>query len=269
MEFIGYICSILIGVALGLIGGGGSILTVPLLVYIFKIDAILATGYSLFIVGITSAVGSLDYFIKGLVNLKIALIFGIPSVLGVFFSRAWIVPALPNELFSLYGFNFSKSLFLLLLFAILMIAAAFHMLKKSKQNDQNKSNQKSLNYPVIIFEGTVVGLLTGLIGAGGGFLIIPALVVLSGLPMKEAIGTSLLIIATKSLIGFFGETLSNEIEWSFLIKVTAISVSGIIIGAQLSRKIDGEKLKPAFAWFILAIGIFIIVKELLNNSAIK
>lgn len=262
---MGYVCSILIGVVLGLIGGGGSILTLPVLVYLFSVDPVLATGYSLFIVGITSAVGSIDYFIKGLVNLKIAIIFGIPSVIAVFFTRAYILPFIPDNIFSISDYNFSKSLFLLLLFAILMMFAAYSMLKKVGDNHVESSIKKRLNYPVIILEGTIVGLLTGLIGAGGGFLIIPALVILSGLTMKEAIGTSLLIIAAKSLIGFSGEILINNIDWTFLLKITAFSVFGIMIGSQLSKKIDGEKLKPAFAWFLLGMGIFIIGKELMYN----
>jgi uncharacterized protein len=204
MEYIGYIASILIGIALGLIGGGGSILTVPVLVYLLGVDAVAATSYSLFIVGATSAVGSVQYFRKNLVNIKTAIVFGIPSIIAVFLTRAYIVPAIPKEVFTIGTFVITKSILMMLLFAILMIAASYSMIKKSKKTEEIEEEQK-FNYPLILIEGSIVGILTGLVGAGGGFLIIPALVILSKLPMKEAVGTSLVIIAAKSLIGFFGE----------------------------------------------------------------
>lgn len=263
MEIIGYIASILIGVALGLIGGGGSILTVPVLVYLFKIDAVLATAYSLFIVGSTSVVGSFSYFKKGLVNIKTAIVFGIPSIIAVFLTRAYIVPAIPDEVFSLGSLVVSKSMLLLLLFAILMIFASYSMIKKPKKKEIEEAQEQKFNYPMILLEGSVVGVLTGLVGAGGGFLIIPALVILSKLPMKEAVGTSLVIIAAKSLIGFFGEGSVAEMDWLFLAKISGFAIAGIFVGAALSKKINGEKLKPAFGWFVLIMGIYIIVKELI------
>lgn len=261
MEIIGYLSSILIGVALGLIGGGGSILTVPVLVYLFQVDAVLATAYSLFIVGLTSAVGSVTYFKKGLVNIKTAIVFGIPSIIAVFATRAYLVPAIPKEVFTLGSFVVTKSILMMLLFAVLMIAASYSMIKKDKKKTTEDTGEQKFNYPLILIEGAVVGILTGLVGAGGGFLIIPALVVLSKLPMKEAVGTSLVIIAAKSLIGFFGEGGDTIIDWTFLLKVSAFAIVGISIGAQLSKKIDGAKLKPAFGWFVLVMGIYIIVKE--------
>lgn len=261
MEFIGYFASILIGVALGLIGGGGSILTVPVLVYLFNVDTVAATSYSLFIVGLTSAVGSFSYFRNGLVNVKTALIFGIPSIIAVFLTRAYIVPAIPKEVFQLGDFIVTKGILLMLLFALLMIAASYSMIKKDTRKAENNDSPQVFNYPVILFEGAVVGVLTGLVGAGGGFLIIPALVVLSKLPMKEAVGTSLAIIAAKSLIGFMGEGNETAIDWTLLFSVSAFAIVGIFIGTMLSKKIDGAKLKPAFGWFVLVMGIYIILKE--------
>ena len=267
MTYLGYFSSILIGVALGLIGGGGSILTVPVLVYLFSVDAVAATAYSLFIVGMTSAVGSVSYFRNGLVNVKTAVVFGIPSIISVFLTRAYVVPAIPKHVFSIGHFGVSKSLLMLLLFAVLMIGAAYSMIKKDKMTDEMTAKKTAspqvFNYPMIILEGTIVGLLTGLVGAGGGFLIIPALVLLSKLPMKEAIGTSLVIIAAKSLIGFFGESSDTVIDWRLIETVTALAVVGIFIGTYLSKKIDGAKLKPAFGWFVLVMGIYIIIKETL------
>lgn len=266
MDIAGYLASIFIGISLGLIGGGGSILTVPVLVYLFSVDAVLATAYSLFIVGTTSIVGSFSYFKKGLVNIKTAVVFGIPSIAAVFLTRAFIVPAIPNEIFSVGDFTVTKSILLMLLFAVLMIFASYSMIKKDKPTTEETPQKKQqFNYPLILIEGVVVGMITGLVGAGGGFLIIPALVVLSKLPMKEAVGTSLVIIAAKSLIGFFGESGETIIDWIFLSKVIAFAIAGIFIGMALSKKINGERLKPAFGWFVLVMGIYIIIKETLLN----
>ena len=261
MEIIGYIASILIGISLGLIGSGGSILTVPVLVYLFAVDAVAATSYSLFIVGFTAAIGSVAYLKKGLVNIKTALVFGAPSIVAVFMTRAYIVPAIPKEVFTLGDFVVTKSILMMVLFAILMIAASYSMIKKDKINKSETGGPQKFNYPMILLEGLVVGVVTGLVGAGGGFLIIPALVLLSKLPMKEAVGTSLVIIAAKSLIGFFGEGGETLINWSLIATVSAFATAGIFVGMYLSKKIDGAKLKPIFGWFVLFMGVYIIAKE--------
>lgn len=258
----GFIAAIFIGISLGLIGGGGSILTVPVLVYLFSVEPVVATAYSLFIVGITSAVGSVSYFKNGLVNIRTAIVFGIPSIISVFLTRAYVVPSIPDEVFSIGSLTVTKPLLMMILFAILMVFASFSMIKKDKKKKVELVQKQEFNYPLILVEGLVVGLLTGLVGAGGGFLIIPALVVLSKLPMKEAVGTSLVIIAAKSLIGFFGEDFSEAIDWTFLMTISAFAIVGIFIGMILAKRIDGAKLKPAFGWFVLVMGIYIIVKEL-------
>lgn len=261
MEIIGYFASIIIGISLGLIGGGGSILTVPVLVYLFGVDPVLATAYSLFIVGSTSLVGAFPKYKQGLVNLKTATIFGAPAIAAVFATRKFIVPAIPANVFTVGDFTVTKSILLMLLFAVLMVFASYSMIKGNKEEEENAGEQK-FNYPLILLEGVVVGILTGLVGAGGGFLIIPALVILSKLPMKQAIGTSLLIIAAKSLIGFLGDIGHQVIDWKLLIIVTILAIGGIFVGNWLSHKISGEKLKKGFGWFVLVMGIYIIVKEL-------
>jgi len=261
MMLAGFIAAIFIGISLGLIGGGGSILTVPVLVYLFSIDPVMATAYSLFIVGITSVVGSVNYLKKGLVNMRTAIVFGLPSIISVFITRAYIVPAIPDEVFTIGSLVITKPLLFMSLFAILMVFASFSMIKKDKKKEIQVTQKQQFNYPLILVEGLIVGLLTGLVGAGGGFLIIPALVILSKLPMKEAVGTSLVIIAAKSLIGFAGEDFNGAIDWTFLLSISAFAILGIILGTLLTKRIDGEKLKPAFGWFVLVMGIYVLIKE--------
>ncbi len=269
MEIIGYFASALIGISLGLIGGGGSILTVPVLVYLFGVDPVPATAYSLFIVGATSLVGSFPKYRDGMVNLKTAVIFGIPAIFAVYATRAYLVPIIPNPVFNIGSLVVSKAMFMMGIFAILMVFASYSMIwgKKNEAKEEEPDRPQEFNYPMILMEGAVVGLLTGLVGAGGGFLIIPALVLFSKLPMKQAVGTSLLIIAAKSLIGFTGDLSHYEMDWTLLGTVTALAIAGIFIGNRLSRNVDGDKLKKAFGWFVLVMGIYILIKELFLNPA--
>lgn len=264
MEILGYTGAIIMGLSLGLIGGGGSILTVPILVYLFSVDAVLATAYSLFIVGLTSLIGSLSHMRLGNIHWRTAIVFGVPSIVSVFLTRAYLVPAIPSHLFSLGNLSLDKSTGLLLLFAIIMLLASYSMIKKNKAKESLKNELVAFNYPLILAEGLVVGTITGLVGAGGGFLIIPALVLLAKLPMKKAVGTSLIIIAAKSLIGFVGDLQGDEIiDWGFLLTFSAIAVVGIMLGSSLSKNVSGDKLKPAFGWFVLLMGTYIIASELL------
>lgn len=253
--------ALVIGLTLGLLGGGGSILTVPVLVYLMAIDPVISTGYSLFIVGLSALAGAITYFRKDLVDVKTAVIFGIPSIAAVYLARKVLVPAIPNELFTLGDFVMTKNIGIMVLFAVLMIAASYSMIRGRK--DAGEKGEIKYNYPLILVEGTVVGILTGLVGAGGGFLIIPALVVLTGLSMKMAVGTSLLIIAVKSLIGFIGDVQNYNIDWQFLLSFGALAVLGIVIGSKLSNFVPGQKLKPAFGWFVLIMGFYILGRELL------
>ncbi|KAB1231006.1 sulfite exporter TauE/SafE family protein [Chryseobacterium viscerum] len=262
MEIIGYTAAVLIGVSLGLIGGGGSILTVPVLVYLFGIDVFLATEYSLFVVGISSLVGSVSYFKKGLVDFKMALVFGIPSVISIFLTRIYLLPFIPEEVLRIENFTVTRNIFLLLVFAGLMVLASYKMIRNSTFEGPLESTTDKNNALRAAGQGSIVGVLTGLVGAGGGFMIIPVLVNLLKIPIKIAIGTSLVIISFNSLIGFVSSVNHVKIEWKLLISITAIAVAGIIIGSQLSKKIDGRKLRPAFGWFILIMGIYIITKEI-------
>ena len=262
LEIFGYVAAAFIGLSLGLIGGGGSILTVPVLVYLFGIDAVTATAYSLFIVGATSLVGAWPKHKEGLVDLKTALAFGAPSIVAVYLTRAWLVPFIPDPVLAVGEFELSKRLLLMGLFALLMVFASLSMIRDKKPVAQASGGEQGFRWGLILLEGAVVGVLTGLVGAGGGFLIIPALVLFTGLPMKKAVGTSLLIIAAKSLIGFTGDLGQLQPNWTLLGLVTAIAIAGILVGNVLARRIDGAKLKKGFGWFVLVMGIYILLKEL-------
>ena len=261
VEILGYIGALLIGLVLGLIGGGGSILTVPILVYALALNPVIATAYSLFVVGATSLIGAIKNMMKGMVDYRTAIIFAVPAFIAVYLTRAFLIPAIPEELFSVNSFMVTKNLAIMLFFAIIMLLASVSMIR-NKRKEIDQEAQITYNYPLIIIEGLVVGTITGIVGAGGGFLIIPALVLLAKLPMKKAVATSLLIIAIKSLIGFLGDVQNLDIDWQFLLIFIATSVAGIFIGIWLNKFIDGKKLKKGFGWFVLIMGIYIIYKEL-------
>lgn len=262
LEVFGYISALVIGIALGLIGGGGSILAVPVLAYLFSVNEKVATAYSLFIVGASALIGGVKQHLKGYVDWRTAIVFGLPAIVGVTVVRHYVVPALPDVLFNLADFEFTRRMGMFGLFAMLMIPAAFSMLKKRKEEKQKEDTIVKYNYPLILVEGLFVGGITGIIGAGGGFLIIPALVILANIKMKVAVGTSLIIIAFKSLLGFFlGDAFTLEINWVFLSVFTGISFVGIFTGSYLSNFINGNKLKKGFGYFIFVMAIFIFYME--------
>lgn len=260
---LGYIGALIVGLTLGLLGGGGSILTVPIMVYLLGINPVLATAYSLFVVGATSLVGAIRNMMKGMVDLKVAIVFAIPAFIAVYVTRRYIVPAIPEEIFALGDFTMTKDLAVMLFFALIMLAASISMIRGRKEKEVDKA--ATLKLPFIVLEGGIVGVLTGLVGAGGGFLIIPALVLFANLPMKRAVATSLVIIAVKSLIGFIGDVQTLAIDWVFLLTFTSFSIFGIFLGIYLNKFIDGKSLKKGFGWFVLVMGIYIITKELWIN----
>ena len=262
MEIPGYILTIIVGISLGLIGSGGSILMVPILVYVFALNPVLATSYSLFVVGSTSLVGAFNNYRKGLVKIKTALLFGLTSVSTVFITRRFIMPQIPDVIFRIGNFDIKHDLATMVLFAVLMLMASFAMIKGSRENTNAGTNNSSANTIKLLLFGILVGLTTGFLGAGGGFLIIPALVLILKTPMKMAIGTSLLIIALNSLIGFTGDLNHININWKFLISISLIAIAGIFMGGVLAKKIESNKLKKGFGWFVLLMGIYIIIKEL-------
>lgn len=263
MEIIGLVLAAVVGLSLGLIGSGGSILTVPILVYIMGVDPVLATAYSLFIVGATSLVGGIQSAVQKKVDFKTVLIFGLPSIAAVYATRMWLVPIIPYEVITIGTFIITKPIALMLLFAVVMILASVSMIRPEKYLEVEEVKVLEYNFPLILLEGLGVGLLTGLVGAGGGFLIIPALVILAKMPMKHAVGTSLFIIAVKSLFGFVGDLQGSQIiDWKLLTVFTSLAIAGIFGGIVLSKKISESKLKMSFGWFVLVMGIYIIIKEI-------
>lgn len=260
MELFGYIASIGIGLILGILGGGGSILSIPILVYLFHVDAVMASAYSLFIVGITSMVGAIPKYKEQMVNLRTGFLFGIPSIVSIFITRRWVVPAIPDTVIQTEGFLLSKRVLLLGLFAVLMVLASVSMIRERREKTTDNNRFRTF---LVVFEGLLIGSLTGLVGAGGGFLIIPALVLLTGLPFKTAVGTSLFIIAINSLVGFLGDVLNYSMDWIFLLSITALAVGGIIVGNKISRKISPIYLRKIFGWFVLCMGCWILFREIL------
>lgn len=260
MEILGYILAVMIGLVMGLIGGGGSILAVPILAYLFYLDEKVATAYSLFIVGTAALVGGLRKAKDQQVDWRTALVFGLPSMLGVWLVRHFVIPMLPDVLFTIGDFEVTRRMGMFGVFAFLMLLAAISMLRSSKR--KGGTGEVKYNYPLIIGEGLLVGTLTGFVGAGGGFLIIPALVLLANLEMKMAVGTSLIIIAIKSIMGFMlGDAQRMAIDWNFLGLFTALTVVGIFLGVYFSKFIDGAKLKKGFAYFVLVMAVFIFTME--------
>lgn len=262
MELIGYLSAVLMGLSLGLIGGGGSILTVPILVYLFKIDPMTATGYSLFVVGSTAFVGAISYIRNGDVDLKIGINFILPSFLGVYLVRNYLLPIMPEHLFTIYNWSVSKSILIMLVFAILMLLASVSMIKIQKPTEIKKEVSEFKRISRISLKGFFVGTMTGFIGAGGGFLIIPALVFLMGMPMRRAVGTSLIIITSNTLFGFF-QGIKNQpnINWVLLVNLAIIAISGLFLGMYFSKKVNEKNLKRGFGYFVLIIGMFILFDQ--------
>ncbi|MCY1158912.1 MAG: sulfite exporter TauE/SafE family protein [Citricoccus sp.] len=240
--------SVLIGVSLGLLGGGGSILTVPILTYVTGLPAKEAIAASLFVVGTTSLVSVISHARKGRVKWRTGLVFGAASMVGAFGG-------------GLLGGHIPGTL-LMIAFALMMVATAAAMIRGRKKPAAGGDEAKRLPVVKVILEGLVVGLVTGLVGAGGGFLVVPALVLLGGLSMPAAVGTSLVVIAMKSFAGLGGYLTSVQLDWGLVAGVTAAAIVGSLIGAKLTGIIPENALREGFGFFVLAMGVFVLVQEL-------
>lgn len=272
MVVVGMIAAVVIGMVLGTLGGGGSILTVPVLVYVVGLPAVQATAYSLFVVGLSAAVGAVGYVRAGHVNLRVAAVFAAPSLVAVFLTRRFFVPAIPDPVFSLGSTAVGKDALIMTLFAVTMLLAALSMIRgclRCRVNAGAGGGGHRLSLPAVALEGLVVGTITGLVGAGGGFLIIPALVLIGRLGMKEAVGTSLVIITVKSLIGFLGDIgAATSIDWMFLLPFTAMTALGIVAGMIATRRVESARLRPVFGWFVLGMGALITIQEVLVTTTL-
>ena len=207
----------------------------------------------------TAMAGAYRHYRLGNLQIKSAMFFAIPSVASLLLVRKFLVPRIPEQLGSICSVDVTKDRLIMVVFALLMMAASMSMIRKTKQVEVATIP----DIPQLVLIGLLVGLVTGFLGAGGGFLIIPALIFFAGLPMKQAVGTSLLIIFINSLIGFSGDVLNGlDINYPLVLSVSAIAIAGMFVGTALSKKIDGAKLKPAFGWFVLVMGIYIVIKEL-------
>ena len=258
MEILGYVGALFIGLVLGLTGGGGSILTVPILVYLMNISPVTATAYSLFIVGTTSTFGAIQNYRKNLVDIKSGFLFAIPSFIAVYLTRKYIVPRIPDIILEA-PILITKNRFLMLFFAVIMIFGALSVLKKKSQDTNNEEKR---NLILIGIQTFTIGIIIGLVGAGGGFLIIPTLILFAKLPMRKAVGTSLFIIAMNSLVGFIGDVQNLIIDWRFLISFSFLSVVGIFIGMYLTKYTNENQLKKIFAYFVLLMAAVILLKEM-------
>ncbi len=266
MFILGYLAVMFMGLVLGILGGGGSILTLPIFVYLFGLSALSATTHSLFVVGIVSLIGSVSYARQRLVHWQAAGAFVVPAVLGIFFSRRVLLPALPSVL-RMGPIAIEKNSLVLLAFALLMVAASYSMLfKKRLPTNALQAGDTDFSMIRVAMQGLFVGTVTGFVGAGGGFLIVPALVVIVGLEMRSAVGTSLIIIASNSLLGFFGDLASGQsILWGLLVRTSVIAGFGILIGSRVGRKFPEVLLKKIFGVFVLLMGSVILLQQILKS----
>ncbi|MDN3492805.1 sulfite exporter TauE/SafE family protein [Winogradskyella bathintestinalis] len=262
IELLGYLGALVVGLVLGLIGGGGSILTVPIMVYLIGLNPLVATAYSLFVVGTTSVFGAFQNYKKGLVDLKTAIVFAIPAFIVVYLTRRYFVPIIPDVVFTLNSFTVTNDIFIMIFFSVVMLLASYSMIRGRKNIMTTEKQNLFYNYPIIAVQATVIGVFSGIVGAGGGFLIIPTLVLIGKLPMKKAVGTSLFVIAVNSLFGFLGDLSNIDINWPFLLTFTFISIIGIFIGSYFSKFISGKKLKKGFGYFTIIMAIYIVYREL-------
>lgn len=264
MVVLGYIGAIVVGLILGLLGAGGAILTVPILVYLFDVNPVAATGYSLFIVGCTTFIGSLSYIRKGLVNFKTSLVFAIPSLVSMFLTRLYVLPSVPYDLIDFGSFILTKDMAVMILFALFMLGSSYSMIRGGIKEDHSNEKVHTKDLVMIGVYGFFIGFVTGLVGAGGGFLIVPALVLLAKIPVKSAIGTSLMIITINSLAGFSGDLLSShDIDWALLLLFLCFAIVGILTGSYLSKFVSAGRLKMSFGWFVLVMGTYILIRELI------
>ena len=260
-ELITCAASLSIGLILGIIGAGGSILTIPVFVYILKMDPLPSSIYSMFVVGICGLTGGLKSIFNKLVDFKLTILFGIPSIIGVLIARKLIFPSIPLQLLTIGDFILTRNILFMLCFSVLMLISGFRMLMVSSGKYKTPVDQTGRNPGWLFLQGLLVGVITGLLGIGGGFLIVPALYFWGRVDMKTAIGTTLIIIAMNSLFSFATSYSTAIIDWNILIKFSLGSILGILIGTFLADKIHGYQLKKIFGCFVLTLSVVIMYNQ--------
>jgi uncharacterized membrane protein YfcA len=264
MIATGYLLALLMGTVLGLTGAGGAILTVPILVYFFKIKPEIATGYSLFIVGVISSITTVHYWKNKQSDLLVAFLFASPSMVSMLLTRALILPSIPDVILTNEHFVLHKDIVIMLLFAALMIAAGVFMLIPRPQMDVEsvKTKMTSKKLIVLLLMSLFLGFVAGLVGAGGGFMIIPLLSLFFKFPLKIAIGTSLAIVSINSLIGFSGDLMRGiSLDWLILIPFLFLSLFGIFLGTFVAKKIHPKHIRQLFGVFVILMGLTIMINE--------
>jgi uncharacterized membrane protein YfcA len=256
---------LLVGIVLGMVGGGGGTLLMPIFVYWMGINVVTATSYSLFIIGVTSTVGAINFAQKKLVNFRTAFIFAVPSLITVYLVRRFLLPSMPDSVLFFGSAFITKHLFIMMLFAFVLILSSYNMISgRNYDIGRDEGDKTGVNYPMVFISGIIVGLLSGLVGAGGGFLILPTLLMFTKLPIRLTIGTSITIIAVNSCFGFLTDLIhSNLLEWEFLMYCSVVAIIGMFVGSYTGNFISGVKLKKIFGYVTLIVGIVIIVKEIL------
>lgn len=244
---VALVLAVFVGISLGLLGGGGAILTVPILTYIVGMEPREAIASSLFIVGVTSIVGVWRHAAARRVRWKTGITFGAASMAGAFVG-------------GITG-GYVPGVILMILFAIMMVVVATTMIRGRKNVPATDGEEKQLRFSLVLLYGLLIGFATGLVGAGGGFLIVPALSILGGLPMAVAVGTSLLVIVMNASAGFAGYLFSVSLNWPVVLAFAAAAVGGSFIGVKLAGIIPDKALRKGFGFFVLAMGIFVLAQE--------
>ena len=254
MEIAGYIAAVLIGVSLGLLGSGGSILSLPALIFFFGLEPILATTYSLFIVGVPAIVGSVKQMFAGNIVWKKLFLFGIRSSLGVVVARSFVLPRIPENIL-LASLSIKRGDLLLFLFSLLMLAAAILLLRNNKGARTQRTSAR-----ILLLLGFLIGFTAGFLGAGGGFLIVPALLFFGGLTFKEATAMSLTLVGVQCLVGFIADLSQMQIpDLQLLITFTILTLAGMLIGLRFQSRADVFFLKKILALIILLIGLVLLL----------
>lgn len=267
LTIIGYLAAVMMGGVLGLMGGGGSILTVPILIYLFGLSPLVATGYSLLIVGLSALLGVVTHWRNGKVEVRKGLSFALPAMLGVTLMRSWILPALPEVIWHSGALQLSRDQLILGLFALAMLLAAKSMIAPGAAKEKEVQTTQEAQLPQLLGLGFATGLFAGLVGAGGGFIIVPVLMAFAGMSIHQAIGTSLLIISLQSLSGFGASLMVHpQVNWLLLVSFSALAAVGVQLGSRLAEKVPASRLKPAFGWFVLAMGCFILINTSLGKA---